>query len=190
MTEKPKNRAILIIVFTALLLTLPTGCTLGISPLKDDAYYREDENFQDFLDIPFPTDMNVEKSKTVVFTRREVLSGHLSLVGSLSRDELMDYFDRHLPPHGWTPHSEVMAGEEIVATWAKPGKTLTIIASKPTLALGVNSRAELYIAPPLTKDDLGQRTIYESTTRPPSSYSTTPVRSQGGTSSSIGEENL
>jgi hypothetical protein len=169
---------------------------LAITPgSSDDHVYtsRENENFQDFMDVPFPSEMTIEKSKVNVFTRRNVLSGHISITGSLTNDELLDYYDRHLPSHGWTPHSEVQTNNETVSTWAKPDKTLTIMATKPTLSLGAKSRIDLWIAPPHTKSDLGNRTIYEESSSGSKSYSTTPIRdggSSGTRSSAIGEEDI
>jgi hypothetical protein len=179
--------------FAALSFVFLASCTLAITPSREGMNAREDENFQDFMDIPYPSEMTIEKNKTEVFTRRNVLSGHISIVGPLSNDELLDYYDRHLPHHGWTPHAEVQLESETVSTWAKPGKTLTIIATKPALSIGVKSRIDLYVAPPHTEADLGHRTIYLDTTPSGSSYSTTPIRESGlggRRSSGIGEEDL
>ncbi|MDR1080869.1 MAG: hypothetical protein LBQ79_07860 [Deltaproteobacteria bacterium] len=174
-------------------LAVCVSCFAAITTAKPNDNRRDDENFQDFLDVPYPSDMAVEKGQTYVYTRREVLSGKVSLVGSLSTDEILDYFDRHLPKHGWNPRSEVTARKVTVSTWSKGSKTLTIIAEDLTLAVGARTRAALYVAPPHTSGDLGHRTIYQSTVREHGEkYSTTPLRTGTGGSSGAGlqEENL
>jgi hypothetical protein len=163
------------------------SCFAALTSTKPDEARRDDENFQDFLDVPFPGDMAVEKGQSVLYTRRDVLSGRLSLVGSLSTDELLEYFDRHLPPHGWSPRSEVSARKVTVSTWSKGSKTLTIVAENLTLAVGARTRAVLYVAPPHTSADLGHRTVYQSTEKEHGEkYSTTPIRGGGGKGSERG----
>jgi hypothetical protein len=175
-------------LFSALFLV---SCVLAITPTGPNYSGREDENFQDFMDVPFPSEMTVEKNKTVVFTRRDVLSGHISIVGPLTNDELLDYYDRRLPAHGWTPHAEVQTNSETVSTWAKPGKTLTIMATKPTISIGVKSRIDIWVAPPHTKNDLGHRVIYTDSLSGSKNYSTTPIREGKGSSGrGIGEEDI
>jgi hypothetical protein len=182
------------VLLAVLSLLLTASCSFSLSNAGDEYVPPpENENFQDFTDVPYPTEMSVEKGKTVVFTRRDVLSGRVSVTGPLTNDELLDYFDRHLPGHGWTPHSEVRTPDETVSTWAKPGKTLTLMVTKPTLSLGVKSRVDIFVAPPHTKDDLGKRTVYESSKSGSKTYSTTPIRTPGSSgtrTTGIGEEDI
>ncbi|MDR3152764.1 MAG: hypothetical protein LBW85_00490 [Deltaproteobacteria bacterium] len=162
-------------------LLLCMSCIAAITSAKPDDSRRDDENFQDFMDVPFPSDMTLEKGKTFTYTRRDVLSGTISAVGPLSTDEILDYYDRHLPRHGWAPRAEVTAGKVTVSTWSKSSKTLTIIAEEVTIAVGARSRAILYVAPPHTQGDLGNRTVYQSTERKHGEdFSTTPIRGGGG----------
>jgi hypothetical protein len=187
-----KSRLSVLLIFSFLFSLLFIGsCTLAITPAGPSYYGREDENFQDFMDVPYPSEMTLEKNKTVVFTRRNVLSGHISIVGPLTNDELLDYYDRRLPSHGWTPHSEVQTNTETVSTWAKPGKTLTILVTTPTISIGVKSKVDLWVAPPFNKSDLGQRVIYTDSSSSSKSYSTTPIRESGGSYGEyIGEEDI
>jgi hypothetical protein len=166
----------------------------AITPARPDDSRRDDENFQDFLDVPFPSEMTLEKGQSVVYQRRDVTSGRLVGVVSMSTDEMLDYYDRHLPRHGWTPRAEVAAGKTSVSTWSKGTKTLTVVAEQVTLSVGARSRVTLYIAPPHNKEDLGQRTVYQTTQREHRErYSTTPIRGGSGGGSSRGgysEEDL
>jgi hypothetical protein len=166
------------------------SCTTILAPAgKPAPHTREDENFQDFLDVPYPSAMEVEKSKIQVYERRGVLCGTYSLIGSLSPDELMDYYDRHLPPHGWIPLAEVQTEREVVSTWTKGKKTLTIQSSMVTMAIGADVRLRVWVASPHTKDDLGKRIIYRDTSDPGKTWSTTPIRDKGGYED-VQEENL
>ncbi|MDR2351903.1 MAG: hypothetical protein LBF22_01870 [Deltaproteobacteria bacterium] len=167
------------------------SCTTFLAPARNqDASHREDENFQDFLDVPYPSAMTVEKSKVQVYERRGVLCGTYSILGKLSPDEIMDYFDRHLPNYGWSPHSEVQIENDILSTWTKGNKTLSILTSKVTLSIGADSRARIFVAAPHTKSDLGKRVIYRSTSEPGRSWATTPIRHPKGGSEDVHEENL
>ncbi|MDR1036685.1 MAG: hypothetical protein LBT40_08965 [Deltaproteobacteria bacterium] len=193
-------KAVLTQASRALLLIAPlalcVSCFAALTSTKPSETHRDDENYQDFMDVPFPSEMAVEKGQTYIYTRRDVMSGRVSLVGSLSTDEILNYFDRHLPGHGWNPRSEVTARKVTVSTWSKGNKTLTIVAEDLTLAVGARTRAVLYVAPPHTSGDLGHRTIYQSTEREHGEkYSTTPIRTgsgSGGGSSGHGyqEEDL
>ncbi|MDR2612644.1 MAG: hypothetical protein LBG06_07445 [Deltaproteobacteria bacterium] len=162
-------------------LLLCASCIAALTPAAPDDSRRDDENFQDFLDVPFPSEMTLEKGRTVVFTRRDVLSGSITIVGPLSTDEILAYFDRHLERHGWTPRAEVTTLKTTVSTWSKGSKTLTVVAEEVTLSVGARSRATLYVAPPHTQEDLGRRTVYQSTEREHRErYSTTPIRGGSG----------
>ncbi|MDR2405144.1 MAG: hypothetical protein LBE27_02095 [Deltaproteobacteria bacterium] len=180
---------LLSIILLQLLLTV--SCTTFLAPARDsDPLAREDENFQDFLDVPYPSAMTVEKSKVQVYDRRGVLSGTYSILGKLSPDEILDYYDRHLPKHGWQPLSEAQTESEIISTWTKGNKTLIIQTSKVTLAIGADTRAKIWVAPPHTKSDLGKRVIYRDTSEPGKSWSTTPIRQPKGGHGDVHEENL
>jgi hypothetical protein len=168
-------------------LLLCTSCIAALTPAVPDDSRRDDENFQDFMDVPYPSDMILERGETVIFTRRDVLSGRIAVAGPLSTDEILEYYDRHLPKHGWTPRAEVTAGKTTVSTWSKGAKTLTIVAESVTLSVGARSKATLYVAPPHTKEDLGHRTVYQSTQRESrETFSTTPIRSGSGSGSGSG----
>ncbi|MDR2198599.1 MAG: hypothetical protein LBR53_03915 [Deltaproteobacteria bacterium] len=176
-----KRRPAVPFVLAAAVSLLFASCTTILAPGgKPDPYQRDDENFQDFLDVPYPSALSLEKAKTEVYERRGVLSGSISLLGKLSPDELMDYYDRHLPPHGWSPLGEVQTENEIVSTWVKGNKTLTLDCSKVTLALGADVRLRILVQPPHTKADLGKRVIYRDTSEPGRTWSTTPQRERGG----------
>jgi hypothetical protein len=186
----PPLAAIIFISFVLL-----AACSAALTPLGSPREEgRDDENFQDFMDIPFPSIMAVEKGNVVVFTRRGVLSGYIPLMGALSIDELLDYYDRHLPGHGWAPHSEVQTERGAVSTWIKSGKTLSLVLTQPKLSIGVNATLQIWVAPPHTKDDLGNRVIYRDTNRPGRTFNTTPIRSGsggfGGSGSDVSEEDL
>ncbi|MDR1039474.1 MAG: hypothetical protein LBR80_04770 [Deltaproteobacteria bacterium] len=173
------------ILLLAAPIALCVSCFAALAPSSPDQTRRDDENFQDFLDVPFPSEMAVEKGESVLYTRRDVLSGRISLVGTLSTDEILEYFDRHLPGHGWTPRAEVTARKVTVSTWSKGTKTLTVVAEELTLSVGARSRTVLYMAPPHTQDDLGHRTVYQSTERAHGErYSTVPIRGGGGSGGS------
>jgi hypothetical protein len=141
---------------------------------------REDENFQDFMDVPYPSAMTLEKSRVEIYERRGITCGTYSVLGSLSSDELMDYYDRHLPPHGWAPQAEAQTEKEIISTWIKGNKTLTIETTKVTLSIGADTRVKIWVASPHTKGDLGKRVIYRDTADPGKTWTTTPLRQGGG----------
>ena len=167
------------------------SCTALLAPAgRPAAEAHEDENFQDFLDVPYPTAMTLEKSTLQVFQRRGVLSGTYSLVGPLSPDEIMDYYDRHLTPHGWSTVSEVQTEKEILSVWSKGQKTLILHASKVTLSLGADTRVRVWMGAPHTAGDLGKRVIYRDTSEPGRTWSSTPIRERGGSGSDVSEENI
>ncbi|MDR2339461.1 MAG: hypothetical protein LBF40_04935 [Deltaproteobacteria bacterium] len=166
------------------------SCTTLITPAKDRGPAgREDENFQDFMDVPYPSALILERSKVQVYDRRGIKCGTYSLLGKLSPDEIMDYYDRHLPPYGWSPQAEAQTEDQIVSTWVKGNKTLTLEASKVTLAIGADTRLTVWMASPHTKGDLGKRVIYRDTSAPGKTYRTTPIRGKGE-QSGVTEENL
>jgi hypothetical protein len=182
-------RKLLSIIILQLLLSV--SCTTFLAPARTpDPLAREDENFQDFLDVPYPSVMTVEKKKVEVFERRGVLSGTYSILGKLSPDEIMDYYDRHLPNHGWQPLSEVQTENEILSTWTKGNKTLSVQTSKVNLAIGADTRVRIWVAAPHTKSDLGKRVIYRDTSEPGRSWSTTPIRQPKGGHGDVYEENI
>jgi hypothetical protein len=143
------------------------------------------ESFAEFLDIPYPSVMALDRSKTFTYTRRGILSGTIVVAGRMTVDEVGQYFDQHLPGHGWTPLAEAQ-GERLVSTWVKDKKVLTILAISALAISGRDSRVEIWVAPPHLASDLGQRVVY---TKPPEGreFSTTPQRRRSG---SINEENL
>jgi hypothetical protein len=161
---------------------------------RPDTAQREDENFQDFLDVPYPSAMHLDKSRTEVYERRGVTSGTYTIVGVLSPDEMLDYYDRHLPKHGWAPLGEAQTEREAVSTWTKGNKTLTVETSKVTLAIGADTRVRVWVSPPHTKADLGKRVIYQDTSDPGRTWSSTPIREGGGSGSggggAVSEENI
>jgi hypothetical protein len=169
------------------------SCVAALTPLGEPNYNeRDDENFQDFMDVPTPSVMAVETGAVEIYERRGVLAGKISLMGKLTVDELLDYFDRHLPNHGWTPLAEAQTERAALSTWAKAGKTLTIRATQPSLSLGVKSNLEIWVSPPHSKEDLGHRVIYNRSDEPRPSYRTTPIRTGGGfgSSSGVAEEDI
>jgi hypothetical protein len=150
----------------------------------------DDESFAEFMDVPYPGTMTLEKKRVRVYTRRQVLSGVVSVVGDFTPDEIGAFYDQHLPSHGWTPLAEVEGSEpKLISIWSKGSKVLTIIVSS-TLAIGGRIRVELWVAPPRLKEDLGKRVIYKSSTKPENreeKFSTTPIRKSKG---KVSEENI
>jgi hypothetical protein len=133
------------------------------------------------MDVPYPSTMTLEKKNTYTYTRKGIQAGVISVVGHLTTDEIGAYYDSHLPNHGWQPRAEAQSGK-LVSTWAKGQRVLTIIASPLTLSLGSDLRLELWVAPPHTKADLGQRVVYDSSA--PSGdpiVETKPIRGNKGT---------
>jgi hypothetical protein len=118
--------------------------------------------------------------------RRGVLSGVVTVVGKFSADELGAYYDQHLPSHGWSPLAEAQSSK-LVSTWTKGNKVLTIITTNVTFSIGTDIRVELWVAPPHTKGDLGQRVVYDSAPTGETQFSTKPIRNNTG---NIDEENI
>jgi hypothetical protein len=148
----------------------------------------EEESYAEFMDVPYPSTMSLERKNTYTYTRKGIQAGVVSVVGNLTTDEIGAYYDARLPDLGWEPRAEAQSGK-LISTWVKGQRVLTIIASPITLSLGSNLRLELWVAPPHTKGDLGQRVVYESSA--PSGETiieTKPIR--GGKQGSFSKEDI
>jgi hypothetical protein len=147
----------------------------------------DDESFAEFMDVPYPAVMTLEKAGTYSYSRRDVKAGVVTVMGKMTIDELGAFFDTHLPNHGWAPLAEAQS-VKLVSTWTKGGKALTIIATPIVMAIGGNLRVELWVGAPHTKGDLGQRIIYKATDEPKEPIvQTKPIRGGKG---GINEENI
>ncbi|MDR3135642.1 MAG: hypothetical protein LBU69_06075 [Deltaproteobacteria bacterium] len=147
----------------------------------ESAPTADGESFSEFMDIPYPSIMTLESKNSSTYTRKDIKAGVVSVVGHLSADEVGAYYDSHLPRHGWAPLAEAQSGK-LVSTWAKGQRVLTIIASPLTLSLGSDLRLELWVAPPHTKGDLGQRIVYDSSAPTGEKIiETTPIRNRNRT---------
>jgi hypothetical protein len=163
-----------------------SGCVRPVlAPFGGSKPPVDGESFAEFLDVPYPSNMGLDRSLTFTYERRGVLSGTIVVAGRLTMDEAAAYFDLHLPGHGWVPVAEAQ-GQKIVSTWRKGQKYLTIIVSPAFAIAGQDSRIEIWVAPPRSESDLGKRVIYK---KPAESKerSTTPIRGRGG---DIREEDL
>jgi hypothetical protein len=199
MTTKPDNfrglrlfglaRLPLLAWLTVLTLTLG-GCLVAIRDTSGpSAPTPDDESFAEFMDVPYPAVMALEKDDTYIYTRRDVRAGVVTLLGRMTVEELGAYYDAHLPSHGWTPVAEAQ-NIKLVSTWVKGGKILTIIATPVIMAIGGNLRVELWVGAPRSQADLGHRPIYRSTEGGEPIIRTTPVRGSGSRSGGIDEENI
>ncbi|MDR1084895.1 MAG: hypothetical protein LBP22_08555 [Deltaproteobacteria bacterium] len=165
-----------------------TGCVKPIiAPFGGkDTPAQDGESFAEFLDVPYPSVMGLDRTATFTYTRRGVLAGTIVVAGRMTVDEAGAYFDLHLPPHGWAPLAEAQ-GSKIVSTWTKGDKVLTVIISSAFAITGQDSRIEMWVAPPHLKSDLGQRVVYKKAPEP-REHSTTPQRQPN--KGAIREENL
>jgi hypothetical protein len=153
-----------------------------------DKQVTEGESFAEFLDVPYPSVMGLDRSATFTYSRRGVLAGTIVVAGRMTVDEVGEYYDSHLPSHGWTPLAEAQ-GPKLISTWVKDKKVLTIIVSSVfAIATGKDSRIELWVSPPRSKADLGQRVLYKKSSETKGEiYSTKPIREP---KSGVTEENL
>jgi hypothetical protein len=174
-----------LLLLTALLAVLPGCLNLAITDATGPAAPTPGgESFAEFMDVPYPSVMVLEKRNTYTYERRGMQAGVVTVVGNLSSDEIGAYYDLHLPSHGWSPLAEAQSSK-LVATWTKGNKVLTVISTPITLSLGSDTRLELWVAPPHTKGDLGQRIVYDDTSpRRAPLVETTPIRSGSGSSTS------
>jgi hypothetical protein len=147
----------------------------------------EGESFAEFLDVPYPSVMGLDRPLTFTYTRRGTLSGTIVVAGRMTLDEVGQYYDQHLPRHGWRPLAEAQ-GSKIVSTWVKDNKVLTIIVSSAFAITGQDSRVEIWVSPPRSQSDLGQRVIYKKPAESKGEiFSTKPQRRRGD---GVTEENL
>ncbi|UQZ89742.1 hypothetical protein C4J81_11200 [Deltaproteobacteria bacterium Smac51] len=154
-----------------------TGCVEKITtPFTGTTVNRDEESFAEFSDVPYPANMSFSKKDSFTYSRRGVFSGLVVVSGRMNVDELGAYYDLHLPGHGWSPVAEVHYSSALVSTWKKGDKVLTIIGKPVSFSIGSDLRVELWVAPPHTKDDLGQRVAYQKPT----------VKESGTTTSSSG----
>ena len=166
-SPSPKRASIVKVIQAALLMGLMaalSGCvTLALRDTSGPmAPTSDEESFAEFMDVPYPATMTLEKDATFSYTRREVKAGVVTVIGKMTVDEIGYFYDTHLPGHGWSPVAEAQS-LKLVSTWTKGGKVLTIIATPIVMAIGGNLRLELWVGAPHTKGDLGQRTVYQST---------------------------
>jgi hypothetical protein len=168
-----------------------TGCiNFALKDTRGEAAPTpEGESFAEFMDVPYPSVMTLERKNTFTYSRKGIQAGVVSVVGHMTADEVGAYYDRHLPNHGWQPRAEAQSGK-LVSTWAKGQKVLTIIASPLTLSLGSDLRLELWVAPPHTQADLSQRVVYGSSAPPEEpTIETKPIRG-GKKNGSFTEEDI
>jgi hypothetical protein len=172
---------ILLAILLAALVPSLTGClTVAIRDSSGpSAPTPDEESFAEFMDVPYPAIMTLEKDDTYTYTRRDVQAGVVTVMGRMTVDELGAFYDEHLPSHGWLPVAEAQS-VKLVSTWTKGSKVLTIIATPIVMAIGGNLRVELWVAAPHTKADLGQRTVYRSAHDGEPLVKTKPVRGGGG----------
>jgi hypothetical protein len=149
----------LLVLFFALALS---GCVEKVTaPFTGPPVNRDEESFAEFRDVPYPAHLRFNKNVSFTYQRRGVLSGLVQVEGTMTVDELGAYCDAHLPGHGWKPISDIQYSSALVSTWKKADKILTVVgrpSSLSTLSGGLN--VQLWVAPPYTEDDLGQRVIY------------------------------
>ncbi|MDR2422254.1 MAG: hypothetical protein LBE01_02620 [Deltaproteobacteria bacterium] len=168
------------------IILLLVGLTACLKPVLapfggKDAPVLEGESFAEFLDVPYPSVMGLDRQSTFAYDRRGVHSGTFVVVGRMTLDEVGEYFDLHLPAHGWTPLAEAQ-GPKLVSTWVKEKKVLTIVVSQAFAIAGQDSRVEIWVSPPRYQSDLGQRVVYKKPPEPGKTRSTTPIRRSGGVS--------
>jgi hypothetical protein len=148
----------------------------------------EGESFAEFLDVPYPSIMGLDRQATFTYNRRGVLAGTVVVAGRMTLDEVGEYFDLHLPSHGWTPLAEGQ-GAKLVTTWVKDKKVLTIIASSVFAIAGQDTRVEIWVQAPFNKSDLGHRVVYRKSPEKREIFSTTPQRSTKD-KDGVSEENI
>ena len=180
---------ILLLALSFALIAALSGCvTMAIRDTKGPmASTSDEESFAEFMDVPYPAVMTLERDSTFSYSRREVKAGVVTVLGKMTVDELGAFYDSHLPSHGWSPLVEAQS-KKLVSTWTKGGKVLTIIATPVIMAIGGNLRVELWVAPPHTKGDLGSRIVYRSSDEGKAPIvQTKPIRGNKG---GINEENI
>jgi hypothetical protein len=167
------------IILSLVLLALGlAGCVRPVlAPFggKGSPPVLEGESFAEFLDLPYPSAMGLDRSATFTYERRGVKAGTVVVAGRMTMDEVGEYFDLHLPSHGWSPVAEAQ-GPKIVSTWVKGDKYLTIIVSPAFAITGQDSRIEMWISPPHLKSDLGKRVVYQKPNERREIFSTKPQR--------------
>ncbi len=122
---------------------------------------RDEESFAEFRDVPYPANFSFSKKDSFTYHRRGILSGLVVVSGRMTVDELGAYYDLRLPGHGWSPVADIHYSSALVSTWKKGDKTLTIVGRPVSFALADEVKVELWVAPPHTRDDLGQRVNYQ-----------------------------
>jgi hypothetical protein len=181
-----------ILAAALLAATFLTGClTVAVRDSSGpQAPTAGEESFAEFMDVPYPATMTLEKGDTFSYSRRDIQAGVVTVIGRMTVDELGAYYDGHLPGHGWAPLAEAQ-NVKLVSTWTKGSKVLTIIATPIVMAIGGNLRVEMWVAPPHTKSDLGQRSVYRSDQDGGDPLvKTTPTRNPRPSKGSINEENI
>ena len=152
-----------IIPITVLMFALTglSGCVEKVTaPFTAPPVNRDEESFAEFRDVPYPANFSFSKKDSFTYSRRGVLSGLVVVSGRMNVDELGAYYDLHLPGHGWSPAADIHYSSALVSTWKKGDKILTIVGRPSSFSLADEVKVELWVAPPYTKDDLGQRVVY------------------------------
>ena len=162
------------ILSTAVLLFALGGLTACVekitAPFTGTTVNRDEESFAEFRDVPYPANMSFNKQESFTYSRRDVTSGLVVVSGRMNVDELGAYYDLHLPGHGWSPLADIHYSSALVSTWKKGNKVLTVVGRPVAFSIGSDLKVELWVAPPYTKDDLGERTAYQKpTVREPAS---------------------
>ncbi|MDR2455899.1 MAG: hypothetical protein LBE49_04815 [Deltaproteobacteria bacterium] len=182
------KRLFLLLALSGLTMALSGCVTVALRDTSGpNAATIDDESFAEFMDVPYPAIMTLEKDGTFSYMRREAKAGVVTVMGKMTVDELGAFYDAHLPGHGWSPVAEAQSNK-LVSTWTKGGRALTIIATPIVMAIGGNLRVELWVGAPHTKGDLGHRVVYRSTDEGSNPViQTRPIRGNKG---GISEEDI
>jgi len=96
---------VVVAIFSICALGTLAGC---ISTAKKDQGTGSSETglslaFSDFEDVPLPSKVSLNKSKTLIYSAGKGKVGLLTLEGRADPDFLAAFFQNNLPRYGWKP---------------------------------------------------------------------------------------
>jgi len=132
-----------------LVLALTAGCSLGKqpynAPAKEGAGAGAGQplgRYYDFDDIQVPSQLKLDKSRSIVFKVGSFKAGLLVLSDNLEVESLIDYFVESMAKDNWVLKSSFKY-PQVALFFAKKGKTCVINIKEHTLSTEV----AIWVAP-------------------------------------------
>ncbi len=104
-------------------------------------------SFSDFEDIPFPSEVSVNKRKSQLYSAGRGKVGLLTLEGRVDPDSLAAFFQNNLPRNGWKPMTS-LKDRDVVLVFVKDERVCLIDIAEGWFTTTCEVRVGLLEKPP------------------------------------------